>query len=244
MLRAFAALAFALAFGCIEPAETPPAEHTLFSDARARVRLRTGAASGFPDPAGPWFIEVERADERERVLSGQAQVQGLAARARATRLPSGDLAVAVFDDLCAVSAGRAICADTRRRRAPRALREALSWRAEDPLASPRERIHAALALEAHDRAAALTALERIAEEPLHGDPVLPPMVRARIAWLRDDTAELRALQKELPDARNAVVIGLARVCMLREAVRAELPTRPDSVVRAAEDALERCPPRR
>ena len=73
---------------------------------------------------------------------------------------------------------------TRRRRAPRALREALSWRAEDPLASPRERIHAALALEAHDRAAALTALERIAEEPLHGDPVLPPMVRARIAWLR------------------------------------------------------------
>ncbi len=233
------ALVSLLASGCglwlpMTPRE-PPIVEDIFHDARARVRMTALDQGGFPDRVVEYHVVVEEiGGGSTELLTGRAQVQSIQGHARATRLASSALAVALGDQLYVVGHG-ARCFDLASSAAPASV-EALTWRAADPESRPEDRTRAAIALAWIDPAAT---------EPLGpstGYLDLDAELRGTRARLTGDAALIEALRTELGGFSAMRVAGLARACVpeLDADVRSERARMSPSSALLIDQALGTC----
>jgi hypothetical protein len=226
--------------GCDAPAPRRIVE-VPFADARDRVVVdMLDRGTGFPDAIVEYEIRVEHAaGGQHRIAAGSAQIESVRARVSATRLASGDLAVARATEICAVTGGATVCADVEAAPAPRALREALAWRAAD--GDTRDRARAAIALAPFDRDRALATLDEL-DGTTWGDGAVDAAIRGTRARVRGDRAEIAALRSEISRQSGVWLAELARTCVasLEPDLRAELAGRPASVRTLVHSALATC----
>lgn len=224
------------------PSESLPAtDEVLLVEPDGEVVLHLGEASGFPDPEGSYALVIERASgARQVVMEGTSQRTAIAHHVEVERLPSGALGVAWFRTLCRATDTGTHCADLDRESGSPILVEALRWRIARTQRNAYERTPAVLALAHHDPAGSLPLLEAL--EVFPDEPLRSAEVRAVIARLHGDRAEIAALAVEIPAARNQELVGFARACLpaLEAPLRAELASRPASVREEAEAALSAC----
>jgi hypothetical protein len=240
-------VASVLLIGCCEGLDgalAPPVEDEVFRDPRERVLVTEIDRGGFPDRVVDYTIEVEAiTGGRREVTHGTAQVQSVHGQARAVRLGSGALGVALGDTLCVVDAHRATCTDLRTSDAASA--EALWWRASDAGARTHERMRAAIALSWVDRRLGLDATDALVGYATGYDDIDAELDATR-ARLTRDRGLVTTLRAEIVSASAFRLSGTARACapMLEASVRAQRARFSPEAWAYVEEGLARCASRR